>query len=569
MKSTEAPSELARLQARNRELEAQQARLEADTAQLRSAHAQLEAETVRLRSAHAQLEADTARLQAAHVEVVKLKEGLETQLQEALLELAELKRQLFGEKSEKLTPEEEAQLAEVAADLEEQVRRDPPASDDVLEEEAEPASEKGSAQDPPRRKRRRGRHPLPEHLERQTVVLEPEGLQPCAHCGGAPKRIGEEVTEELEFVPAKLVVRRTVRPKYACGCGCGGVQVAPLPPRLLPQSKLGLALAVYLLLARFDDHVAYYTLERIFRERHGVDVPRQQMVQWVEQVAFLLQPLVQLMFQRMKQGGYLQVDETPVKVMDPEVKGKCARGYLWFYAVPGGDVYLDFQGTRGRDAPHAQLAGFAGTIQSDAYEVYDALKKVIPNLVRIGCAAHARRAFHRALRDGDRRAIAFIARFRQLYRIEREARELTPEHRQQIRQQQAGPIWQMLQQEAQALQPQLLPKSRLGKAVNYLLNEYTALTGYLQSGTYEIDNNLVENSIRVPAVGRRRWLFIGHPDAGWRSAVIYSLIVSCRRRGINPQEYLTDVLRRLPGMNITQIAELLPAHWKPTVPSHG
>jgi len=549
MKPADAQTELARLQARNRVLEAAKVRLEADAA--------------RLRSVHTRLQADRARLQAAHREVVKLKEGLEAQLQEALLELAELKRQLFGEKSEKLTPEEEAQLAEVAADLEEQAQRDPPASDDVLADEAEPESEKGDAQDPPRRKRRRGRHPLPEHLERQTVVIEPEPLKPCEQCGGTPGCIGEEVTEELEYVPAKVVVRRIVRRKYACRCGCGGVQVAPLPPRLLPQSKLGLALAVYLLLARFDDHVAYYTLERVFRERHGVEVPRQQMVQWVEQIAFLLQPLVRLMFAQMKQGGYLQVDETPVKVMDPEVKGKCARGYLWFYAVPGGDVYLDFQGTRGRDAPHAQLTDFTGTIQTDAYEVYDALKKVIPNLVRIGCTAHARRPFHRALRDGDRRAIPFIARFRQLYRIEREARELTPEHRQQLRQQEALPIWEKLQQEAQALQPQLLPKSRLGKAVKYLLNEYTALIGYLQSGTYEIDNNLVENSIRVPAVGRRRWLFIGHPDAGWRSAVIYSLIVSCRRRGINPQEYLTDVLRRLPAMNITQIAELLPANWKP------
>lgn len=393
MNAADAPSELARLQARNRELEAQNRQL------------------------------------------VQLKAGLEAQLQEALLELAELKRQLFGEKSEKLTPEEEAQLAEVAADLEEQAQREPPASEDVLEEEAEPASEKGSAQDPPRRKRRRGRHPLPEHLERETVVLEPERLESCPHCGGTPGCIGEEVTEELEYVPAKVVVRRIVRRKYACRCGCGGVRVAPLPPRLLPQSRLGLALAVYLLLARFDDHVAYYTLERIFRERYGVDLPRQQMVQWVEQIAFLLQPLVRLMFEQMKQGGYLQVDETPVKVMDPEVKGKCARGYLWFYAVPDGDVYLDFQGTRGRDAPHAQLAGFAGTIQTDAYEVYDSLKKVLKDLVRIGCAAHSRRKFHRALKDGDRRAIWFLAQFRQLYRIEREAQALSVEERHQRRQQ--------------------------------------------------------------------------------------------------------------------------------------
>ena len=277
----------------------------------------------------------------------------------------------------------------------------------------------------------------------------------------------------------------------------------------------------------------------------------------------LLQPLYQLIVEEMKKNRYFQIDETPVKVLDPEVKGKCVRGYLWFYAVPGADVFLDFQDTRSRKGPHPQLSGFAGTIQTDAYEVYDSLKKVLPNLVRIGCVAHAQRKFRVALKGGDRRAIQFIILFRQLYRIEREAKELTPENRHQLRQQRAPQIWAAIRQQAQGLQPELLPQSYLGKAVSYVLNEYDALMGYLQSGDYEIDNNLVENSIRVPAVGRRRWLFIGHPDAGWRSAVIYSLIISCRRRGINPQTYLTDVLQRLPAMNITQIAELLPGRWKP------
>lgn len=528
MKPCDPPGELAQLRARNRELEEQNARLQAELA---------------------------------------LKEGLEAQLQAALLELAELKRQLFGERSDQLTSEEEAQMAEVAADLQDQAEQEPPLSQEVLEGQAEQESEAADKpKDAPQRQRRR-RHPLPEHLERQTVVIQPEGLAPCEHCGRPLLSIGQEVSEELEYVPAKLIVRRTVRPKYACRCGCGGVQVAPLPARLVPQSKLGLGLAVYLLLARFDDHVAYYTLERIFRERHQVVIPRQQMVQWVEQIAFLLQPLCRLMFERMKQGGYLQVDETPVKVMDPEVKGKCARGYLWFYALPGGDVFLDYQGTRGRAAPHAQLTGFTGTIQTDAYEVYDSLKKVVPDLKRIGCAAHARRKFRRALREGEGRAIAFIAQFRRLYRIEAQTRDLTPQERHLVRQREAAPIWTQLQQDAQALLPQLLPKSSLGKAVSYLINEYPALIGYLESGTYLIDNNLVENSIRVPAVGRRRWLFIGHPEAGWRSAVIYSLIVSCRRRGINPQEYLTDVLRRLPSMKITEIEALLPECWKPLPPA--
>ena len=521
-------------------------------------------ELAQLRVRNRELEEANAALQAQ----LALKAGVEAQLQEVLLELAELKRQIFGERSDRLTPEEEAQMAEVAADLQEEAAQESPLSDQVLEDQEEQESETGGQpKDKPKApRRRRGRHPMPEHLERQTVVLEPEGLAPCEHCGQPPGCIGQEVSEELEYVPAKVIVRRTVRPKYACRCGCGGVRVAPLPPRLLPQSKLGLGLAVYLLLARFDDHVAYYTLERVFRERHDVVIPRQQMVQWVEQIACLLQPLCQRMFERMKLTGYLQVDETPVKVMDPEVKGKCARGYLWFYAVPGGDVYLDFQGTRGRAAPHAQLADFKGTIQTDGYAVYDSLKKVLPTLRRMGCAAHCRRKFRRALHDGDRRAIPFIAHFRRLYRIEGQTQDVTPQERHQVRQREATAIWARLEQEAQVLKPHLLPQSSLGKAVNYLINEYQALIGYLESGVYQIDNNLVENSVRVPAVGRRRWLFVGHPDAGWRSAVIYSLIISCRRRGINPQEYLTDVLRRLPSLNITQIGELLPEHWKPAPP---
>lgn len=541
------------------------AELQDQLARLQERYHALDAEKLQLQEQTEALREEKLRLQAE----LALKEGVEAQLKEALLELAELKRQLFGERSDRLTPEEEAQLAEAASDLQAEAEQQPPLSEEVLEDPTEQESQEvDQPKDAPKgQRRRRRRHPLPEHLERQTVVIEPEGLQPCEHCGRPPQSIGEEVTEEFEYVPAKVVVRRTVRPKYACRCGCGGVQVAPLPARLVPQSKLGLGLAVYLLLARFDDHVAYYTLERIFRERHQVVIPRQQMVQWVEQIASLLQPLCLLMFKRMKRGGYLQVDETPVKVMDPEVKGKCARGYLWFYAVPGGDVFLDYQGTRGRAAPHAQLSGFTGTIQTDAYEVYDSLKKVVPDLKRIGCAAHARRKFRRALREGNRRAIAFLAQFRRLYQIERQTQDLSAEERHRIRQEQAAPIWTQMLQDAQALKPELLPQSTLGKAVSYLINEYPALIGYLKSGTYCIDNNLVENSIRIPAVGRRRWLFIGHPEAGWRSAVIYSLIISCRRRGINPQAYLTDVLRRLPSMNITQIEALLPECWKPLPPA--
>ena len=184
--------------------------------------------------------------------------------------------------------------------------------------------------------------------------------------------------------------------------------------------------------------------------------------------------------------------------------------------------------------PRGATRRLRGVIQTDGYDVYDSLKKVLPDLRRIGCAAHCRRKFYRALLDREARAISFLAQFRRLYRIEAQTQNSPPEERQGVRQTEAAPIWAQMLSDAQALRPQVLPHSSLGKALGYLINEYPALIGYLESGRYQIDNNLVENSIRVPAVGRRRWLFLGHPDAGWRSAVIYSIIISCRRRGINP-----------------------------------
>jgi transposase len=409
---------------------------------------------------------------------------------------------------------------------------------------------------------------LPEHLETETVTIEPEE-RVCSGCGQPLEQIGEEVSEEIDLIPAKLIRRRTVRPKYACRCGEAGVQIAPLPPRLIPQSRLGLGLATHILLSRFDDHLSFYRLEQQFRERHGILIPRQQMVQWTEQMAFWLRPVYDAMWQQMLVGGYLQVDETPVRVLDPDVEGKAARGYLWFYAVPGGDVILDFDRSRALQVVRQRLADFTGTIQTDAYEVYQSLERMESRIERIGCLAHSRRRFYAALQQNLPDAIWFISQIRRLYQIEDEARELGPAQRQVFRQQQAPAIWEALQARAVELQPKFLPKSTIGSALRYFLGEYQALTGYLRDGRYEMDNNLIENSIRPSAIGKRRWLFIGHPQAGWRSAVIYSILVSCRRRGINPQDYVTDVLRRLPMAKTSDIRDLMPANWKPPSPPSG
>lgn len=498
--------------------------------------------------------------------VLHLQEQLvqkEQLLAQAQALIAELKQELFGAKAEKLTPEQEAQLAALAEDLKEEAQQPPPLSQEVLQELQE---EKADQQQRSKRRRQR-RHLPPVELEKQQVVLEPADRF-CPASGQERPRIGQEVSTEYDFVPGKLIVRQTVRPKYgqctqAC---CTGVTIAPLSPRLVPQSLLGLGLAVYLLLSRFDDHVAYYTLERNFRERHGVVIPRQQMVQWTEQIAFLLLGIYRGIWEELQASGYLQIDESPVKVLDPEVKGKAAQGYLWFYSTPGGDVFLEFMQSRSRAGPQERLEHFQGYIQTDAYEVYESLRRERPDtLKRLGCLSHARRRFYKALKESSTEAIWFIAQIRRLYQIEDEVREASPEQRRAVRRQKAPAIWLALKRQAEHLraQPRLLPESTLGKAVKYFLNEYTALTRYLGDGRFEIDNNLVENDVRPAAVGRKRWLFIGHPDAGWRSAVIYTIIQSCRRRGLNPQEYLTDVLERLPSLKSSQVKELLPSRWKP------
>ena len=503
---------------------------------------ELMAEYERLKERMTQLEAQAAQLEAENSQ-------LREQLKEAQLVIAQLRRELFGPKADKLTAEQEEQLKALNKDLQAEAQRPAPLSDLVLDREDRAA-----------RRGRRGRHPLPEHLETETVTIEPEEkICPC--CGKPLERIGEEVSEEIDLIPAKLIRRRTVRPKYACRCGEAGVKIAPLPPRLIPQSRLGLGLAVHILLSRFDDHLSFYRLEQQFRERHGIAVPRQQMVQWVQQIAFWLRPVYDAMWRQMLAGGYLQVDETPVRVLDPDVEGKAARGYLWFYAVPRGDVILDFDRSRALRVVQQRLNDFTGTIQTDAYEVYQALERKESRIKRIGCLAHSRRRFYAALQQNLPDAVWFIGQIRCLYQIEDETRELGPFERHILRQQSAPAIWETLKAKAVELQPKFLPKSTIGSAIRYFLEEYDALTAYLRDGRYEIDNNLIENSIRPTAVGKKRWLFIGHPEAGWRSAVIYSIIVSCRRRGINPQDYLTDVLGRLPVAKTSNIQNLLPASW--------
>ena len=473
------------------------------------------------------------------------------QLQQAQWRIAQLEKELYGPTSERRVDEncsrEQILLSLFPAPAE------PPAAQQVLLRLDEKKSE-------PRPRRQ----PAAKVLETVTERIEPEE-KTCPACGKARCEIGCEKSERFEYVPSKMIRHEILRPKLACPCGQSGVSIAPMPPSIVEQGMPGPGLLAHLLLSKYDDHLPLYRQQQQF-ERLGVHFARQTLCDWIEKGALALQPIVREMKKELLAGDYLQVDETPVKVMDPEVQGRCATGYLWVAGVPGGDVIFEFHPGRGKEYAAQLIGDFQGHLQRDGYSAYGALVREDQNgLIPVGCWSHARRKFIEAAELQDTAALAVVGEIRKLYLIERHARDdcLNVDQRLKLRADLAAPILKALHPHLEQLRQTALPQSPLGKACAYALNEWTPLTRYLENGRLEIDNNLTENAIRPSAVGKKNWLFIGHPQAGWRSAVIYSVIVSCRRRRIDPWEYVRDVFKRLPAMQQSDLPSLLPRCWKP------
>jgi transposase len=471
--------------------------------------------------------------------------------------IGQLEKQLHGPKSDRaLSTETTLSKEQILLSLFPPPAERPAASEVAVEE---PASNPDEL-----KPRRVARTPVARQLETVTERIEPKE-KVCPHCGKEKCEIGCEKSERFEYVPAKIIRHEIVRPKLACPCGEGTVAIAPLPPTPVEKGYPGPGLVAQVMLAKYDDHLPLYRQEQQFA-RLGVNFPRQLLCDWVEHGARWLQPVVGQMKKELLAGDYLQVDETPVKVMDPEVKGKCATGYLWLAGRPGGDVIFEFHPGRGKEYAQQLMGDFSGYLQRDGYGVYGALDKAHPGRFKpCGCMAHVRRKMVEALEHQPKQAEGLVIEMRRLYLMERRARDegMTAEQRHAMRQQLAPPILAAIKARLEELRPTVLPQSPLGKAVSYALAEWPALNRYLEDGRLEIDNNLTENALRPSCVGKRNYLFIGHPGAGWRSAVIYSVIVSCRRRNIDPWEYLRDLMRRLPAAKNHDIPDLVPARWKP------
>jgi transposase len=407
-----------------------------------------------------------------------------------------------------------------------------------------------------------GRQPLARHLKRERIVHDlAEEEKHCAACQQALRPIGEESSERYEYIPAQLTVIEDVCKKYACACT---VKTATKPSQPIEKSTAGVSLLAQVIVAKTADHLPLHRQEKIF-ERHGVDISRKTMGGWLAQCANLLQPLYGSLKEVLFQSKVIGTDDTSVKVLD--IKLPFARtGRIWpYYGDPDHPVIVyDYTATRERAGPEKFLAGYRGYLQADAYGGYDAFfKDPARGLIEVGCWAHARRYFHKALKSDQARMGPALLLIAQLYRVEKQARPLAPDDRLQLRQLQSQPILAKLRDYLVEVQAEVLPKSPEGRAVRYTLKNWTALTRYCEDGDLEIDNNATERAIRGVAVGRNNWIFFGSDQGGKTAAVLRSFVATCQRAGIDPFIWLKDVLSRIAAHPITRLAELLPHNWTP------
>lgn len=433
-------------------------------------------------------------------------------------------------------------------------------------------------------KKKPKRLPIPAHLPRTTIIIEPE------QDVSGWKKIGELVTEELDYTPATFQVNRYVRPKYARPQAPKSStppqtatenSISPLPPivvgsmpeRPIPKGIPSAGLLAHILISKFIDHLPYYRQRQQF-VRIGMDLKPTTINGWVAKTCLFLEVLYTKMSQQVFAQSYLMADETKIKVIieakaarHNRGKGKSHTGYFWVYYDPlSKNVIFKYDRGRGRKYPAVHLQHFSGHLQTDGYQVYDAFD-LLQGVTLLGCMAHVRRKFEEAKDNDEQRAKTVLEKIQLLYHIEEYARleKYTPEQRLAFRQEHAAPLMKELKQylTLELAKPDVFPKSPMGKAISYALNRWKYLERYLEDGRFEIDNNLVENAIRPVALGRKNYLFAGSPQAAQWAAILYSLLGSAHKHGLNPFEYLKDVIQRIPATPISKIDQFFPQNWSP------
>ena len=405
---------------------------------------------------------------------------------------------------------------------------------------------------------RRPRRALDDsRLPERTTVIEPAEVEADRE---GWVRLSEEKSTQLDYQPGQLFRHTIIRPRYVRR---GEFAIAALPAQPIDKGMVGAGLLAWLLMSKYTDHLPLYRLAAMLRRQHGVDIPRNTLSGWVDQAVELLRPIYRAMQERLRRRTYLQVDETPIRYLDPDHPGGSHLGYLWGYMDPGKEVLFQWSTSRGHHVPHEFLGSFKGTLQTDGYGAYRALaEKRLDDIQLAHCWAHVRRKFHEAT-DRPKLAAWFLTQIQALYAVEQRLRETRagPALRAAVRSSDAALVVRRIFAAMERLRRRSLPSGAFSDALEYALDLREGLTRFLEDGRLELDSNLVENSIRPCAVGRRNWLFIGHPEAGDHSAILYSLMASCRLHGINPLDYLKDVFTRIPAATTSQIEQFIPSEW--------
>jgi len=410
------------------------------------------------------------------------------------------------------------------------------------------------------------RKPIPDHIPRMEVELT-TGDEDCANCGGKLRRLGEDVTEELEYVPGRFIVNRIIRPRFACSC-CDHFTQAQLPSRPIERGRPGSGLLAHVLVSKFADHLPLYRQSQIF-ERDGLDLDRSTLADWVGKSTALLEPLANAIGRHVQSGQALFADDTPIKMLAPGT-GKTQTARLWTYvrderpwtsdAPPA--AWYQFSPDRKGQHPKDHLKSYRGWMHADGYAGFEHIYRA-GDINEVACMAHIRRKFvdvHKA--QGSAIAEEAIRRIADLYAIEKEARGSPPDQRKAIRQAKARPIFDDLEIWLDAQIPIISGKTPLAGAIRYALTRMKRLKPYLEHGFLEIDNNTAERAIRSIALGRKNYLFVGSQAGGKAAAIAYTLIETAKLNGIDPQGWLADTLARIPDYKITKVNDLLPWNHK-------
>jgi len=418
-----------------------------------------------------------------------------------------------------------------------------------------------------RNRHKHGRQRLPDHLPRIEIEHDlADDEKPCPCCGEMRHRIGQEVSEQLEYLPASFKVLRHVRHTYACKrceqeSTATPIATAAKPPQPIDKGLAGPGLLAYVITSKLGDHLPLYRLEHIF-ERQNVSIARSTMCSWLQAAAERVQPLVGLMADRVKQSRVIHTDETVVPVQAPGT-GQCRKGRIWTYLGDHRNPYIvyDYTPDRTRAGPSNWLAGYKGYLQADAYGGYDGIYHK-GDVTEVACWAHARRKFFDAKTTDGRRSAQMLALVGELYDVERQAKDLGESTRLELRQRESVPVLDRIKAWLDDESRVVLPRSPMAGAIGYALNQWGALCVYATRGFLAIDNNAAERALKRVALGRKNWLFAGNDRAGQTAATLYSLIASAERHGVDPQRYLTSVLAKIACTPADELGQFLPDVWR-------